>query len=622
MRWLGFAVLLLAAGCGRESAERPSSAKNEPTAELFTDSLCITNGHIGAWIGVDGQGDPTRPILLAGAYDGSSEEKLKEFPNTLGFRFTFNGEPLPTEAEGKVQWLPKEARLSFATQDYEAWITYHLSDDSPEVLAEFEIVSTKAGTITFESIAPNSAILKAEGSQMQLLDGQKFEGELALPESGKSYIKLYLWHAPSGQRQKPDVAAWEAVLEDWPQKPQFRISISTDNDEISGDTNWAVNHWFHWLSASIPKTGEVCLGPFGLTSTRYFGHTFWDADTWIFPALALLEPERAARIPEYRLDTRTGARENLAHWREMGYPVGNESSISPTKTLSDALKFPWESGHTGRETVVGESRYQEHIGADIAHMLEQATALGLTNPTEAEETRRQIAAYYRMRLDENGSLKDAMSPDEFHTGDNDLYTLMAMDRLPDMPPLPFPRDDTTFLTYDNDEWKKYQQAAALLAIFPLQNPLAEAEARQMLERFADKHTENGPAMSKSVQATIRARYGDPDEALADWYEAWKPYTKGDQDYFVEKPTTNDAYFLTGAAGCLNTVLYGFAGLRLDDKPQPGAAWSMELQNGWTLSAKPNLPSSWRTIKILNMNVNGRRFNLIISRDGVKSEPAS
>jgi hypothetical protein len=73
-----------------------------------------------------------------------------------------------------------------------------------------------------------------------------------------------------------------------------------------------------------------------------------------------------------------------------------------------------------------------------------------------------------------------------------------------------------------------------------------------------------------------------------------------------KPTT---YFTTGAAGSLQTVLFGFLGFRLDSVAEQDAAWSKKLEGNSWLSIRPNLPAQWKSVKFMNFTVHGRRYSL-------------
>jgi len=215
-----------------------------------------------------------------------------------------------------------------------------------------------------------------------------------------------------------------------------------------------------------------------------------------------------------------------------------------------------------------------------------------------------------------------MSPDENHIGDNDLYTnLLAMwcqnqGKWPAKPTYKLPKDSQTFLTYDNDGLRGYKQAAAVLSIWPLQYPPAEAQAKAMMERFANKVTKNGPAMSDSVHALIWARLGEKEKAYAAWHNSWKPFVKPPFLLFSEKRSSSRTYFTTGAAGSLNAVLYGFAGIRIDDKKAPGAQWSTPLKNGKVLSIAPNLPKEWKKLTLKNLTILGKRYTFEIEADRV------
>jgi len=165
----------------------------------------------------------------------------------------------------------------------------------------------------------------------------------------------------------------------------------------------------------------------------------------------------------------------------------------------------------------------------------------------------------------------------------------------------------------------------VLAIFPLQFPEAEAQAKTMVDRFAPKVNPRGPAMSDSIHATIYARLGETAKSYEIWRKSWqdfqrselpaKPDTPVDLEVFSEYRTQKRSYFLTGAAGCLNAVLYGFCGFRIDTKPLLGASWTRKLDGGFWLSVKPNLPSAWTRVSV-PFEIKGERFTLTATHDKV------
>lgn len=392
------------------------------------------------------------------------------------------------------------------------------------------------------------------------------------------------------------------------------------------------------VGRSVAPSGPTTFGPFGATRLKYGGRVFWDADVWIMPSLMLLSPERAKRVAEFRLRTAPAARawaaaigpgRRMPTSRRQGLnlPALPPEQASRPWPSAGMLRYPWEALPDGREGGVTESIFQEHITATVALGLEKAAALGLVDRAKASEVARDAAAWYLARSERSPdgllSIKRVMSPDESAIVDDDLYTNMAVQRLFDrFAPgwrLRFPRDQRTFLTWPGDPVSGYKQHAALLALFPLQNPQAEREAGAMLDRFIGKATANGPAMSISLEALLLARQGRATDALERWRKSWLLYSASAE--FTERPVGGEDVFATGAAGCLNAALYGFAGLRLDDKPLAGAAWSKQLKSGWWLSAKPALPPGWRSIVIPRLMIDGKAWRFRAEPGRAEAAPA-
>lgn len=382
------------------------------------------------------------------------------------------------------------------------------------------------------------------------------------------------------------------------------ISIDGPTEDIR-----AIRSFLYYLRSAeerpdpyLDRGQPGAFSPFGLSSNRYNGHVFWDADVWLMPALAFIEPSILQDLADYRA-----------------------TRIRPAQFAP----FPWESSVTGKDTAPGESVKEIHISGSVLWGLEFEKALGAKVP---DAITKRVADYYLSRAtkrpDGKLGLLDVMSPDESHIGANDLYTnLVAQWAIngatwkPASKPaatMYLPSDATSFLTYDHDQLRGYKQAAAVLSIYPLQYPPAEKGAKIMMERFQDKVIPNGPAMSDSIHATIWARLNEPDKAYALWKKSWGEFVKGPLLLFSEKRSSPTTYFTTGAAGCLQSVIYGFLGFRVDEQPEPGAAWKLPLKNGRWLSIKPHLPAAWKSATFRNFRVLGHAYTLTVKREGSKT----
>lgn len=359
------------------------------------------------------------------------------------------------------------------------------------------------------------------------------------------------------------------------------------------------------------------MPPLGLSDTTYNGHMFWDSDIWVLPAIALLDLSRARGLAEYRIAQEDAYRRNIELWRDAGRPVAFEEPHEPTEELMqlrtplEPIKLPWESSVTGHETVLSESKYQDHITASAAHGVHLIHRLQPDPRYEAFMERAANFYLERLSLREDGraTIRGTMSPDEFHLGDDDLYTNALVDRLLKRvlgdgwgeDRMYFPRDKVSFLNYTSDRLRGYKQAAGVLAVFPVQHPLIVPDAMEMLGRFQDGVTPNGPAMSDAIHALIEARFGDPDRAYDRWRESWYPFTRYPHLLFSEKRNSEVTYFTTGAGGALQTVLYGFAGIHIDDERLSDALESWALPGGGYLSIRPRLPQQIRSITLQDVN---------------------
>jgi trehalose/maltose hydrolase-like predicted phosphorylase len=121
----------------------------------------------------------------------------------------------------------------------------------------------------------------------------------------------------------------------------------------------------------------------------------------------------------------------------------------------------------------------------------------------------------------------------------------------------------------------------------------------MFSYYVDRTIKTGPAMTESVHAVIAARLGRTEEAYRRFRLSVDPFVRPPFSSFSEKRTRDHLQFLTGAAGALQAVLYGFAGLHLRDSPRP--------------LFQPHLPSAWTSLTLRNFQWRGQRYDVSIRR---------
>jgi trehalose/maltose hydrolase-like predicted phosphorylase len=682
--WL---ILLLAvlAGCARS----PQTAAVHPAPEAPLDPWVLTtldrdaatpallwNGLMGVRLGRDaaaGEG----ALFLIDEYETEGEEKLRALDAPMAAQWTLGGERLSparnyrqaldmktglltTEWKQRLRGGEATVRVESVVHPEQRLIGQRWTLTPARPLAvelripmgqESEMAIVEGDPLRHESIGligPNQVQARARHIANQ--EGQwDREGDHLVWRAGETPEVVFervltLGMSPNGYKmaEARGVLSMGTIPTDAPPAPTFEALAGQTREiwakrwetdiEIDGpvEDQQAVRSFMFYLWGSIHPNGQMAVSPLGLSGTTYFGHVFWDADLWVFPALALIAPERAAAIPNYRLAHRSQARENYLEWTRNGRPTGRgkvSDLAESTQGRPHPLKYPWESSVSGSETVPGPSRFQDHITGTVAFALGKAATLGLAPNEEADAVLNGAASFYIERAEptERGlEIRGTMSPDEHHIGDNDLYTnLLAQwthnggrwtERAD--PTFHLPRDENSLITYDNDAFRGYKQAAAVLAIYPLQYPEAEEQARVMMERFEDKVTRNGPAMSDSVHALIWARLGERQRAYDTWRKSWQEFTQHPLLLFSEKRSRDVTYFTTGAGGCLQTVIYGFLGFRIDSQKEPGAAWTKKLEGDNWLSVKPNLPPTWNRVTFRNFSLLGERHTLTVTHDDV------
>ncbi|SFP91578.1 Trehalose and maltose hydrolase (possible phosphorylase) [Geodermatophilus dictyosporus] len=142
---------------------------------------------------------------------------------------------------------------------------------------------------------------------------------------------------------------WEGLLAG--QRTVLDELWATADVEVDGDAELqqALRYTVFQLFCSAACISGAPVGAKGLTGIGYSGHTFWDVEGFVLPALSLLRPDAAARLLRWRADTLDAARERAA-------TLGLEGACFAWRTISG----PEVSAYWPASTAA------VHVNADVA----------------------------------------------------------------------------------------------------------------------------------------------------------------------------------------------------------------------------------------------------------------
>ena len=306
-------------------------------------------------------------------------------------------------------------------------------------------------------------------------------------------------------------------------------------------------------------------------------------------------------------------------------------------------EYPWESADTGTEMAPAEFAQERHITADVGWAAWQYFLWTGDKAYLAKEgwpVLSATAAYWVSRVAKGADGKyhilKVLSPDETAGVVNDdaytnavvqanLRAAVSAAKVVGQAADPrwaaiadglyFPYDTSRGIPAENDapmtDRFSAKQADTLLLIHPLNKLFDPATEGKMLD-FYSKHTiQNGPAMTASMQAIVAAKLGHGQASLNQFHDSYRPFMRGPWDAFAEKRTSNRVYFCTGMGGCLQSVLYGFAGLQVIEAGEKAAGMKIAGNNIASLYADPHLPPGWGRLTVKGVLFHGRAYDVAV-----------
>ncbi len=341
-----------------------------------------------------------------------------------------------------------------------------------------------------------------------------------------------------------------------------------------------VNASEFYLWSSTRDGVDWGISPAGLSSNSYNGHIFWDAETWMYPALLAQHPSLANEMNQYRF-------QRLA-----------EAERHATATGYQGARYPWESALDGSEQIpppaslFSEGLYEQHVTADIA--LAQWQYYLVTGDKSWLATRgwpvlSQAAAFWASRVtpgnDGTYDIDGVTGPDEENADVTDeIYTdVAAKETLQNaatagrvlgykvpaawlqiasgiiVPTATALGAQPEFAGYQGQMVK---QADVTLLEYPWDYPLLPSVEQDNLNYYVPRTDPEGPSMSDSVNSIDSAVLNAPGCSSFVFTErSVEPFIRDFFDQFSETKNGGAFTFMTGIGGFLQEFLYGYSGLR-------------------------------------------------------------
>ena len=401
----------------------------------------------------------------------------------------------------------------------------------------------------------------------------------------------------------------------------WRSDIAIDGD---AQAQTVVHSDLYYLLATSTADTRWPMGACGLTP-GYTGHAFWDSDTWIFPALLLLHPERAKSLAMFR-----------------AYTLPAAQARAQARGLKGAM-YPWEADpENGSEQIPYFahvlSEREIHINADVAIAQWQywlATHDRGWLKQNGWPVIRNVADFWASRATWNAQqrryeiLHVTSVAESYNDVPNDTFTNVSAQKALDLAAkaaalvgerpdphwaevaaklyIPFSQTEQRHLDFDASMPRAPLEGSTLgLLSYPsLDLEMSEKVRRNdfdyiMISVRQGHHEPHG--MSLAPASIAAAAAGDTASAVA-WLQ--RNFTSGlikpPFNVRTETTTNNTGYFVTSSGGFLQNLLYGFSGLRVEEK-------------GLVEAYAPILPPEWKSMALKDVTIRGEHYDFLIDRD--------
>lgn len=383
--------------------------------------------------------------------------------------------------------------------------------------------------------------------------------------------------------------------------------------EIEGDAQAQqdIHSMIYHLYSFVRQGSALSISPMGLSGLGYNGHIFWDADTWIFPALLMLRPELAKSLIDYRIDRLPAARRNAFEHGYLGAMYPWESAGSGfEETPVWALTGTFEHHITGCVALAAWNYYRVTQDRDWLKqygypLLSAGADFWLSRSESAPDGKRHIrnvvcADEWAENVDDNAYTNGVAKVNLLAA--TQAATLLKLSpntqwktAADAMAFLKLPTHNVTreHSTYEGENIK---QADVNLLAYPLNLITETGQIGRDLAYYETRVPEkNTPAMTQAIFSLLYSRLGNAEKAAHFFQDAYLPNLNPPFRVIAETKGGSNPYFATGAGGVLQAVMMGFGGLSITDR-------------GIVQEASGVLPPHWKKLTLKGIGVERKTYS--------------
>ena len=438
------------------------------------------------------------------------------------------------------------------------------------------------------------------------------------------------FYHPDPYLQAKRVAGWAQMLgfdkireknrQAWRELWKSRIKIIGSPEDQKG-----VDAAFYYVHSSISPFNMTGVAPYGLShDSGYFGHGFWDMDHWVFHSILMSSPDSARAMMEYRWNNLDAARKKTALFGFKGLMFSWESATDGSEATPSTANTGWAEHHV--IPGVGLAFWEYYLTTGDEEFLTTRAWPVLRGCAEwiasrGEFTSRGFEIKNILGVDENvpnidnnahmNILCRTMMAAAIRCAQKVQFNApMEWQKIIDTMYIPVDPNKNAVIPYDGvkvyPKAKGYSIGAAQFLVF--HDPLISMDLLESTFKYEESLREmmdpapNCPCSKGAVGfpcptlATGAAMFGDREKAAELFRISWKNYTLEPYMTAKEYPGHSDGNFLTNQGAQLEAVIYGFTGLRLNEKD--------------ICKYAATLPADWERIEIDRLWLKGKAYKLV------------